>query len=165
MLKYHIENTQRVIGKLLVAGKRLNLGIRGPGEKPSWGETRSVGTGGSHPGQESWSISGGEAHVPQWLFNHYCFTSVLHLDSFTITVPRNCSTVTVPLHCSTSLFHHDCSTSLFYHNLSTFTFPSLLFHFTVAPWLFQPLIFHFTVLPWLIHPYCFTSLFHRYFST
>ena len=26
---------------------------RGPGEKPSWGETRSSGTGGSHPGQES----------------------------------------------------------------------------------------------------------------
>ena len=43
----------RVIGKILVAGKHLNLGIRGPGEKPSWGETRSSGTGGSHPGQES----------------------------------------------------------------------------------------------------------------
>ena len=40
-------------GKILVAGKRLNLGVRGPGEKPSWGETRSSGTGGSHPGQES----------------------------------------------------------------------------------------------------------------
>ena len=50
---YHTENTQRVMGKILVAGKRLNLGIRGPGEKPSWGETRSSGTGGSHPGQES----------------------------------------------------------------------------------------------------------------
>ena len=40
-------------GKVLVAGKRLNLGIRGPGERPSWGETRSSGTGGSHLGQES----------------------------------------------------------------------------------------------------------------
>ena len=40
-------------GKILVAGKRLNLGVRGPGEKPSWGETRSSDTGGSHPGQES----------------------------------------------------------------------------------------------------------------
>ena len=25
------------MGKILVAGKHLNLGIRGPGEKPSWG--------------------------------------------------------------------------------------------------------------------------------
>ena len=50
---YRTENTQRVMGKTLVAGKHLNLGIRGPGEKPSWGETRSSGTGGSHPGQES----------------------------------------------------------------------------------------------------------------
>ena len=41
------QNTQRVMGKILVAGKRLNLGIRGPREKPSWGETRSSGTGGS----------------------------------------------------------------------------------------------------------------------
>ena len=64
---YVTQNTQRVMGKILVAGKRLNLGIRGPGEKPSWGETRSSGTGGSHPGQESWSVSGGEAHIPQSL--------------------------------------------------------------------------------------------------
>ena len=27
--------------------------VRGPGENPSWGQTRSSGTGGSHPGQES----------------------------------------------------------------------------------------------------------------
>ena len=40
-------------GKILVAGKCLNLGVRGPGEKPSWGETRSSGTRGSHPRQES----------------------------------------------------------------------------------------------------------------
>ena len=44
---------RKQMGKILVAGKRLNLGVRGPGEKPSWGETRSSGTGGSHPGQES----------------------------------------------------------------------------------------------------------------
>ena len=48
----HRKNTKGN-GKILVAGKRLNLGVRGPGEKPSWGETRSSGTGGSHPGQES----------------------------------------------------------------------------------------------------------------
>ena len=59
------QKTQRVMGKILVAGKRLNLGLRGPREKPSWGETRSSGTGGSHPGQESWSVSEGEAHIPQ----------------------------------------------------------------------------------------------------
>ena len=46
-------NTQKVMCRILVAGKRLNLGVRGPGEKPSLGETRSSGTGGSHPGQES----------------------------------------------------------------------------------------------------------------
>ena len=56
-----------VMGKILVAGKCLNLGVKGPGEKPSWGETRLSGTGGSHPGQESWSVSGGEAHIPQSL--------------------------------------------------------------------------------------------------
>ena len=40
--------------------------LRGPGEKPSWvGETRLSDTRGSQPGQESWSISGGEAHIPQ----------------------------------------------------------------------------------------------------
>ena len=41
------------MAKILVAGKRLNLAVRGTGEKPSLGETRSSGTGGSHPGQES----------------------------------------------------------------------------------------------------------------
>ena len=35
-------------GQLLVAGNSLTLGVRGPGEKPSWGETCS-----SHPGQGS----------------------------------------------------------------------------------------------------------------
>ena len=37
--------TQNVMGKILVAGKPLNLGVRGPGEKPFWGERRSSGTG------------------------------------------------------------------------------------------------------------------------
>ena len=32
---------KKLMGKILVAGKRLNLGVRGPGEKPFWGETRS----------------------------------------------------------------------------------------------------------------------------
>ena len=48
----HRKHTKRT-GKILVAGKRLNLGVRGPGEKPYWGETGSSGTGGSHPGQGS----------------------------------------------------------------------------------------------------------------
>ena len=58
---------RKQMGKILVAGKRLNLGVRGPGEKPSWGETRSSSSGGSDPGQESWSVSRGEAHTPQSL--------------------------------------------------------------------------------------------------
>ena len=41
---------KKLMGKIMVGGKRLNLGVRGPGEKPFWGETRSSGTGGSHPG-------------------------------------------------------------------------------------------------------------------
>ena len=32
---------KKLMGKILVAGKRLNLGVRVPGEKPFWGETRS----------------------------------------------------------------------------------------------------------------------------
>ena len=55
------------MGKILVAGKRSNLGVGRPGEKPSWGGTRSSGTGGSHPGQESWSVSGVKAHIAQSL--------------------------------------------------------------------------------------------------
>ena len=54
-------------GQLLVAGKRLTLGVRGPGEKPSWGETWLSDTKGSQPGRGSWSVSGGEAHIPQSL--------------------------------------------------------------------------------------------------
>ena len=55
-------------GQILVVGKRLNLGVRGPGEKSgAWRETRSSGTGDSHPGQESFSVSGGEDHIPQSL--------------------------------------------------------------------------------------------------
>ena len=54
-------------GQLLVARKCLTLGVRGSGEKPSWEETWSSDTGGSHPGQGSWSVSGGEAYIPQSL--------------------------------------------------------------------------------------------------
>ena len=46
-------NNKRVMGKIWVAGKRTTLGVGGPGEELSWGETRSGGTGGSHPGQRS----------------------------------------------------------------------------------------------------------------
>ena len=36
----------KVMGKILVTGRHLTLGVRGPGEKPSLGgETRSSGTG------------------------------------------------------------------------------------------------------------------------
>ena len=48
-----VEQCGTVMAEILVAGKRLNLGVRGPGEKPFWGETRSSGTRRSHPGQES----------------------------------------------------------------------------------------------------------------
>ena len=48
----HTKHT-KVMGKILVAGNHLTVGVRGPGEKPSWGETRSSGIGGSHRGQES----------------------------------------------------------------------------------------------------------------
>ena len=51
----------------LVAGKPLNLAVKGPVEKPSWGETRSSGTRGSHRGEESSSVSRGEAYIPQSL--------------------------------------------------------------------------------------------------
>ena len=43
-------HTKRVMGKIL--GDR-EAGVGGPGEELSWGETRSGGTGGSHPGQSS----------------------------------------------------------------------------------------------------------------
>ena len=45
-------HNKRVMGKIWVAGKRTTLG-----EELSWGETRSGGTGGSLPGQRSWSVS------------------------------------------------------------------------------------------------------------
>ena len=41
---------KKLMEKKLGAGKRLNLRVRGPGEKASWGETRSSGTWGSHRG-------------------------------------------------------------------------------------------------------------------
>ena len=54
------------MGKILVAGKRLNLGVRGPGEKPSWGSqdrvVPRVATLDRSP-DSRW----GEAHIPQSL--------------------------------------------------------------------------------------------------
>ena len=44
---------KKLVAKMLVAGKCSNLGVTGPGEKPSREETRSSGTDGSHPGQDS----------------------------------------------------------------------------------------------------------------
>ena len=58
---------KKLVAKMLVAGKCSNLGVTGPGEKPSWDETRSSGTNGSHPGQDSWSVSRGDTHIPQSL--------------------------------------------------------------------------------------------------
>ena len=51
----YTQKRQNVMGTILVAVKHLNIGVRGPGKKPSWGGggTRSTGTGGSHPGLES----------------------------------------------------------------------------------------------------------------
>ena len=46
----HSKHTRKLMGEKLGAGKRLNLRVRGPGEKPSWGETTSSGTWGSHHG-------------------------------------------------------------------------------------------------------------------
>ena len=48
---YHTENTRKVMGKILGGREALKPRVRGPGERPSRGETRSSGTGGSHPGQ------------------------------------------------------------------------------------------------------------------
>ena len=45
------------MGKIPVAGKRLNLGVEGPGGSPPGGD-KIEGYGGSHPGQESRSVSG-----------------------------------------------------------------------------------------------------------
>ena len=58
---------KKLVAKMLVAGKCSNLGVTGPGEKPSRDETRSSGTNGSHPGQDSWSVSRGDTHIPQSL--------------------------------------------------------------------------------------------------
>ena len=33
----YTQKTQNVMGTILVAVKHLNIGVRGPGEKPSWG--------------------------------------------------------------------------------------------------------------------------------
>ena len=47
----YTENTQKNWQNS--GGREAKYVLRRPGEKPSWGETRSSGTGGSHPGQES----------------------------------------------------------------------------------------------------------------
>ena len=44
--------------------QHMYLGVRGPGEKPTWGETRSSDTRYSHPGQGSSTVSRGEVHYP-----------------------------------------------------------------------------------------------------
>ena len=44
---------KKVISKIIVVGKHLNLGVWEPREKPSWEKTRLSGIRGSHPGQES----------------------------------------------------------------------------------------------------------------
>ena len=57
---------KKLAGKILVAGMRLNIGVRGPGKKPSWRETRSSGTGvATRAGVLI--ISGGVAHIPKTL--------------------------------------------------------------------------------------------------
>ena len=94
--------------------------------------------------------------VPLSLLNHYCSTSLFHLDCSTITVPLHWSTLTVPpllFHFTPSpwVFHHYCSTSLFHFDCSTSNVP--------------PLMFHFTVPPWLLHHYCSKSLFNLDGST
>ena len=43
------KHNKRVMGKIWVGGKRTTLGVGGPEEELSWGETRSGGTRGSHP--------------------------------------------------------------------------------------------------------------------
>ena len=47
------QKTQKVMGKNSGGREVLKSRVRGPGEKPSWGETRSSGTRHSHPRQES----------------------------------------------------------------------------------------------------------------
>ena len=47
---------KKLMGKILVAGKRLNLGVRGPGEKPFWEDTRSSEQGVAT--LDTWSVSG-----------------------------------------------------------------------------------------------------------
>ena len=51
------------------SGGREALKSRGKGTRREalLGETKSSGTGGSHPGQGFWSVSEGEAHIPQSL--------------------------------------------------------------------------------------------------
>ena len=76
---YDTENTQRVIGKILVAEKRLNLGIRGPREKPSSGRQDRVVPGvatldgspdqspGVRPISPSTGTKGNQEGWPSWV--------------------------------------------------------------------------------------------------
>ena len=54
------------MGKILVAGKRLNLGVRGPGEMPSWGRQDRVVPGVATLDRSPNSLWGA-AHIPQSL--------------------------------------------------------------------------------------------------
>ena len=61
---YIIQKThKKLMGKIPVAGERLNLGVEGLGGSPPGGDKIEVYSG-SQPGQESRSVSGGEAHTP-----------------------------------------------------------------------------------------------------
>ena len=50
-ISYTKLKTQEIMGIILVGGG--GGGVRGPGEKPYWGETRSRSSAGSQPGQKS----------------------------------------------------------------------------------------------------------------
>ena len=52
---------KKLMGKKLGAGKRLNVRVRGPGAKPSWGETRSSSHGVATV--DNRSVSGGAASI------------------------------------------------------------------------------------------------------
>ena len=57
----------KVMGKKLVAGKHLTLGVRGPGENPLWGETRSSGTRGEAHILQSLGTKGNQEGWPSWV--------------------------------------------------------------------------------------------------
>ena len=99
---YHTENTQRVMSKILLAGKRLNLGVRGPGEKPSWGRQDRVVPGvatqdrspdqspGVRPISPSTGTKGNQEGWPSWVEYRSGGTSAPHpgVDIFSDLSPR-----------------------------------------------------------------------------